>query len=114
RTEAGDQLVAVGGLELIVVSLGGDPDQLAGVVDDLVGVDPQAAVALGGILHQPVNDVAPELAEVAVVPLAPVAFEVLAPTDRGVGEHGKRAAAAERLTGKNGHKAGAGERAIGG
>ena len=84
------------------------------MVDDLVGVDAQAAVALGGILHQPVNDVAPELAEVAVVPLAPVAFEVLTPTHRRVSEHGKRAAAAEWLAGKDRHDARAGKPAIGG
>src|SRR2546430_9094310 len=55
--------------------LGGYFDRLPRPVEDFVGVETQPGIALGGILDQPVNHVAPEFAEIAVVSLTPQALD---------------------------------------
>src|SRR5205085_1469410 len=59
-----------------------------------------------GIFHQPVNHVPPELAEVAVVPLAPESLEIDAPAGGGIGKHREGAAAPEGFARKDRHDAG--------
>src|SRR5262249_25822278 len=98
----------------LVKGVGAHVDRLAGMVNDLVGVDAQPAVQARRILGEPVNDVAPELAEITVVAiLAPLTLKIAAPVDRGIGAHGEGAALAEGFARKNGHDAGAAERPIG-
>ena len=104
--QACDDPVAVGLLELVVEGLGGDLDRLAGPVDHLVRFHPQAPVLPGRVLGQPADDVPPELAEVAVVPLAPGPLEVGAPGVGRIGGHGERSAPAVRLAGEDRHGGG--------
>ncbi len=66
-------------------------------VNDLVGSDDQAAAARVPIFGEPADDVAPELAKVTVVALAPGFFEVRSPRVRGIGRHGESAALTKTL-----------------
>ena len=95
--------VAVGLLELLVECLRRDLDLLARPVDDLVGLDVQASIGPDTILGEPADHVPPELAEIAVISLAPVLLELGPPANGRVGRHGKGSAPAEVLAGEDCH-----------